>query len=406
DEQQQSFDRLREAMVSAPVLSLPNATDPFILDRDASDKAIWAEILQVQGEQERAISCASFTLTPERQKYCATRKELLAIVRFTRLFRHYLLGRRFTVRTDYSSLTWLTNFKELQGQIARWLEEISQFDMEIKHRPGAKHPNADALSRLPQYGPFPEFQVERVLTDLTCGGCTYCARAQQNWEQFTENVDDTIPLVKKPYGSTQTRGTREPMLQMSRVSVSKMGDKLAIWSEGEGDIWVQEIGGDLGVNLGYSQEELKETRPDQNKDPELKLVVQWRKTKREPSEEEIFLSGPATKYYWRNRELFILRGIISCTRKDLQGIQTGWLSLGYHGRGLWSCAMIFLQRAIKWDRTYQRIKSMYHWRGMKKKPKQKGYPSKPSPYETSCRGTNRKGSFRLCGAPPKNRTRE
>ena len=81
NEQQQSFDRLREAMVSAPVLSLPNATDPFILDTDASDKAIGAELLQVQGGQERATSYASFTLTPEQQKYCTTRKELLAIVR-------------------------------------------------------------------------------------------------------------------------------------------------------------------------------------------------------------------------------------------------------------------------------------------------------------------------------------
>jgi hypothetical protein len=39
DEQEKAFDELRNAMVRAPVLALPNATDPFILDTDASDKS-------------------------------------------------------------------------------------------------------------------------------------------------------------------------------------------------------------------------------------------------------------------------------------------------------------------------------------------------------------------------------
>jgi hypothetical protein len=127
DEQEKAFDELRNAMVRAPVLALPNATDPFILDTDASDKSVGAELIQIQEGEERAVAYGSLTLTPEQQKYCTTRKELLAIIRFSRQFRHYLLGRHFTVRTDHNSLTWLMNFKEPQGQLARWLEELSQF---------------------------------------------------------------------------------------------------------------------------------------------------------------------------------------------------------------------------------------------------------------------------------------
>jgi hypothetical protein len=37
EEQERAFDELQKAMVRAPVLALPNATDPFILDTDASD---------------------------------------------------------------------------------------------------------------------------------------------------------------------------------------------------------------------------------------------------------------------------------------------------------------------------------------------------------------------------------
>ena len=74
-------------------------------------------------------------------------KELFSVVKFTPQFRHYLLGRRFTVRTDHQRLTWLVNFRHPEGQIARWLEKLSQYNMKIEHRPGKKHVNADALSR-------------------------------------------------------------------------------------------------------------------------------------------------------------------------------------------------------------------------------------------------------------------
>ena len=149
EDQERAFDELRQAMMRAPVLALPNATDTFILDTDASDRYVGADLIQVQGEEDRAVAYASLTLTPEQQNYCTTRKELLAIIRFSRQFRHYLLGRHFTVRTDHNSLTWLMNLKEPQGQLARWIEESSQFDMEIQHRSGKKHANVDALSRIP-----------------------------------------------------------------------------------------------------------------------------------------------------------------------------------------------------------------------------------------------------------------
>ena len=47
DEQEKAFDELRNAMVRAPVLALPNATDPFILDTDASDKSVGTELIQI-----------------------------------------------------------------------------------------------------------------------------------------------------------------------------------------------------------------------------------------------------------------------------------------------------------------------------------------------------------------------
>jgi hypothetical protein len=72
---------------------------------------------------------------------------LLAAIKFTRQFKYYLFGREFTIRTDHHSLIWLTNFKHPQNQIARWLEELSQYNMRVVHRAGKKHFDADGLPR-------------------------------------------------------------------------------------------------------------------------------------------------------------------------------------------------------------------------------------------------------------------
>ena len=191
NEQQMAFEKLKTALTSPPVMVLPNETDEFFLDTDASDYAVGAELIQIQGGEEKVVAYGSFTLTKEQRRYCVTRKELLAVVRFTRQFRHYLLGKPFVVRTDHASLTWLLKFKEPQGQIARWLEELSQYPMIVQHREGRKHANADALSRLqPEPG-------QGCLEDLPCGGCGYCIKVQQQWGEFQVRVDDVVPLTIK-----------------------------------------------------------------------------------------------------------------------------------------------------------------------------------------------------------------
>ena len=134
-----AFETLKTRLTEAPLLVYPNNTDLFILDTDASDVAIGAELLQLQNDTEKVVCYGSYVLTPSQRKYCATKKELLAIVRFTRQYRHFLLGRRFVVRTDHNSLAWLMRFKIIQGQLGRWLEELSQYDMQIVHRRGVKH---------------------------------------------------------------------------------------------------------------------------------------------------------------------------------------------------------------------------------------------------------------------------
>lgn len=192
------FRRAKTALVTAPCLSYPRPDGLFVLDTDASDHAVGAVLSQVQDGKETVICYASHVLLKPQRKYCTTRKELLAVVKFCRHFRHYLLGRRFMVRTDHNSLVWLMRFKHIEGQLARWLEELAQFDMEILHRPGKKHTNADALSRIPDDGPICDCYAAGASPEsLPCGGCGYCVRAHNQWSRFSTDVDDVVPLSRK-----------------------------------------------------------------------------------------------------------------------------------------------------------------------------------------------------------------
>ena len=146
---QEAFERLKQALATTPVLKYPVREAPYVLDTDASLTGIGAVLSQIVDGQEMVLGYASRTLTKAEQNYCVTRRELLAVVHFTKHYRPYLYGRKFTIRTDHSSLQWLLNFKDPKEQLARWLETLSEYDFTIEHRPGKKHGNADGLSRKP-----------------------------------------------------------------------------------------------------------------------------------------------------------------------------------------------------------------------------------------------------------------
>ena len=149
DECNNAFIQLKDKLLKSPILAYPTRDDKFILDTDASAFGIGGVLSQVQGGTEKVIAYGSKTLSKSQRRYCTTYRELLAAVVFTKQFRHYLYGRPFLLRTDHSSLTWLKNFKEPEGMVARWISTLDTYDFEVQHRKGNLHLNADALSRAP-----------------------------------------------------------------------------------------------------------------------------------------------------------------------------------------------------------------------------------------------------------------
>jgi hypothetical protein len=149
EECQHAFDQLKEALMTSPILSYPLPNKPFVLDTDASDKAVGAVLSQEQDGAEKVIAYMSKALNKHEQSYCVTRKELLAVVLSLRHFHPYVYGQKLLLRTDNAAVSWMRNLKLPTGQMARWLQELGTYNLEVTHRPGKKHSNADALSRMP-----------------------------------------------------------------------------------------------------------------------------------------------------------------------------------------------------------------------------------------------------------------
>ena len=147
-EREESIKMLKGALTSYPVLRMPDLAKKFYLYTDASGTAIGCVLGQKDEDgSEYACYYSSRLLHGAELNYGITEKECLAVVWAVKQFRHYLHGTKFTVITDHSALVWLMNIKDPNGRLARWSIYLQAFDMEIVHKKGSEHTNADCLSR-------------------------------------------------------------------------------------------------------------------------------------------------------------------------------------------------------------------------------------------------------------------
>jgi hypothetical protein len=137
-----AFEHLKQAIVEAPVLALPDFSKEFVVECDASRVGIGAVL-----RQERPIAFFSQALQEKQLLLSTYEKEILALVMAVQKWRPYLLGRRFVVRSDQHSLKYLWSQKISTIAQQKWLYKLMGSDFSIEYKKGKENIVADALSR-------------------------------------------------------------------------------------------------------------------------------------------------------------------------------------------------------------------------------------------------------------------
>ncbi|KAL0444685.1 UNVERIFIED_CONTAM: Retrovirus-related Pol polyprotein from transposon [Sesamum latifolium] len=145
DSAARAFAALKRAMVSLPVLALPDFTTSFEVTTDASSIAVGA----VLSQKGHPLAFFSKKLCPKMQSSSAYVRELFAITEAVKKWRQYLLGCQFHIYTDHNSIRGLVNQTIQTPEQQKWLYKLLGYNYEIHYKPGKENIVADALSRHP-----------------------------------------------------------------------------------------------------------------------------------------------------------------------------------------------------------------------------------------------------------------
>ena len=133
-----AFQTLKNAFITAPVLTHWKPGHSLIVETDASDYA-FTGILSMQDDDSEIcpIVFLSRTFSGAELNYDVHDKELLAIYEAFRSWHHYLEGASFQIDvvTDHKHLEYFATTKLLSRRQARWSEYLSAFNMVIRFRP-------------------------------------------------------------------------------------------------------------------------------------------------------------------------------------------------------------------------------------------------------------------------------
>nr|GEV73579.1 putative reverse transcriptase domain-containing protein [Tanacetum cinerariifolium] len=128
ENQESTFQLLKQKLCEALILALPEGNDDFVVYCDASHQGLEAVLMQ----REKVIVYASRQLKPHEENYTTHDLELGVVVFDLKIWRHYLYGTKCTVFIDHKSLQHILDQKELNMRQRRWLELLADYDSQTK----------------------------------------------------------------------------------------------------------------------------------------------------------------------------------------------------------------------------------------------------------------------------------
>ncbi|GKD30428.1 putative nucleotidyltransferase, ribonuclease H [Tanacetum coccineum] len=180
EKEEEAFQILKNNLCDAPILSLPDEIEDFVVYCDASNQGLDCVLMQ----RGKVIAYASRQLKIHEKNYTTHDLELGAVVFALKTWRHYLYGTKSVIYTDHKSLQHILNQKELNMRQRRWIELFSDYECEICYHPGKANMLADALSRKEQ---------ENVLAERLHGLDQQMDRKEDGSLYFMDRI--WVPLV-------------------------------------------------------------------------------------------------------------------------------------------------------------------------------------------------------------------
>ncbi len=147
DEMDSMFSKLKMLLCQCSVLFIPSPVDEFILYTDASGSGVGGCLHIVRNGDELPVGFFSRQLRSAEKNYSVSELESLAIVASLKYFEFYLYTKSVVVVTDHQPCLALMEGSSLNKRLLRFALALQQFDVQIIHRPGKSHSNADSMSR-------------------------------------------------------------------------------------------------------------------------------------------------------------------------------------------------------------------------------------------------------------------
>lgn len=208
NEQETAWLTLRDKLVNAPVLTHHDPDLPQVIHTDASpNSGISAILMQVEPDGiERPVAYASRTLSKAESNYSASHAECLALCYAVRVFRPYIYGKPFTVKTDSHSLCFLKSVKDPTGRLMKFALKLQPYEYTIAYKAGKLHAHADALSRSCVDKGTPEDEEEDNEIPMTTILFNQLRTVDISAMQAT---DPTLVKIVDRLANTQKRSKRE-----------------------------------------------------------------------------------------------------------------------------------------------------------------------------------------------------
>ena len=144
-----AFQKLKKAVMSAPVLAYPDSNKEYLLETDALKLGLGAVLSWKQSDgRYHLVAFGSRALHGVEINYHCTKLKFLAMKWSIKHFQTYLLCHCFKVHTNNNTLTYFLTSPNIDAMKQRWINELVKYDFSLEYQKGKNNTVADALSRI------------------------------------------------------------------------------------------------------------------------------------------------------------------------------------------------------------------------------------------------------------------